>query len=57
VQGGVSSGSAVAAACRGAVAAAADNDTPALDKDAGMLRKDLYANKLSAASTSEVGVD
>ncbi len=60
-QGGVSSGSAVAAAGRAAAgraaAAAAANDTPALDKDVGTLRKDLDANDLSAASKSELGVD
>ncbi len=33
------------------------NNTPALDKDAGMLRKELDANKLSAASKSELRVD
>jgi hypothetical protein len=55
-QGSVSSGSAVAAAGRAAAAAAATN-MPALDKDVGVLRKDLDANKLSAASKLELGVD
>ncbi len=56
-QGGVSSGSAVAAAGRAAAGRAAANDTPTLDKDVGMLCKDLVTNKLSAASKSELGVD
>jgi hypothetical protein len=45
------------AAAGRAAAAAAANDTPALDKDVGMLRKDLNANDLSAASKLELGVD
>jgi hypothetical protein len=56
-QGGISSGSAVAAAGRAAAGRAAANNTPTLDKDVGMLHKDLDANELSAASKSELGVD
>ncbi len=60
-QGGVSSGSAVAAtgraaAGRAAVVAAANN-TPALNKDVGMLCKDLDANKISAALKLKLGVN
>ncbi len=33
------------------------NDTPELDKEVGVLRKDLDANKLSAALKLELGMD